>query len=146
MGPGWDARKQKLKSFHLSWAKPFAPGPQKAVAAKISSSCLFGCQSSYLCHQHRKRGAENQGPLTRLCLAARVWPSPAPGYARHAELGTFSSGNKAEAGGRRVVLTAVYSGQKGKFDFIQSTQKMQGATGRGEENLYPLSFIQKPFL
>lgn len=41
VGPGGDASKQKLKSFHLSWAKLFAPGPQRAAAAKISSSCFW---------------------------------------------------------------------------------------------------------
>jgi len=53
------------------------------------------------------------------------------------ELGTtFSSGSKAETEGKGVVLRDVYSGQKGKLDFIlTSTQKTQGATRRGEENL-----------
>lgn len=66
-------------------------------------------------------------PHTRLCETALP----------HTELGTtFSSGSKAEPEGKGVVLRDVYSRQKGKLDFIlESTQRMQGATGRGDGNL-----------
>lgn len=49
------------------------------------------------------------------------------------ELGTtFSTGSKAQPEGKGVVLGDVYSGPKGKLDFIlKSVQKMQGATKKG---------------
>lgn len=65
------------------------------------------------------------------------------------ELGTtISTGSKAEPEGKGVLLRDVYSGQKGKLDLIlASKQKMQGATRRGEENLWKTPcFLEKTFL
>lgn len=72
MGPGGDARKQK--SFHLYWAEPFAPGPQRAMAGSLSSCFIFaGPPTSATAQEHRHWEPE---PCSRVSLG---WPSPTLG-------------------------------------------------------------------
>lgn len=146
--PGGDARKQKY--FHLSWAMPFAPGPQRAMAGSSSNCFIFAGPPTSATSTGREvlgSRAPQQGqfgcpgmakPHTGLCELAL----------HCTELGTtFSSAIKAEPEGKRVVLEDVWSWQKGKLVFIlKSLQKIQEATRRGEKNLYPFALWRNPWI
>lgn len=149
MGPGGDARKQK--SFQLSWAEPFAPGPQRPTAGSSSSCFIFagpptsatstGTQAlgTRALHQGQFGCPGMAKPHTGLCETALH-------CTEHGT--TFSSAIKAKPEGKRVVLGDVWSGQKGKLVFIlKSLQKMQKATRRGEKNLYhPFALWRNPLI
>lgn len=78
---GGDARTQKRKSLNLSQAKPFPPGPQSAMAEKISSSFFWLLVLLPLPLAQEGRHWEPEPPR-RLGSAVLGWPSTAPGSVR----------------------------------------------------------------
>lgn len=100
VGPGGDARKQK--SFHLSWAKPLAPGCKRAMAGN-SSSCFIFAGPPTLPAAQEDRCWEPE-PCSRVSLSALGWPSPTLGFMR--QLSTVQSMAQLSAGASKLSLKA----------------------------------------
>lgn len=144
MGPGGDARKQK--SFYLSWAKAFAPRPQRAMA-EVLQAVLFLLALLTLppAQEDRCWAAE---PCSRVSLGALGRPSPTLGSVTQlsavqslAQLSAVPSKLSLKA---KVLYLEMY-GQDRKESLFLFLQKMQEAT-RGEKNLYPSALWRNPLI